>query len=74
MPYRGSTSGWFQATQTHGHGRIRFDAIERDVTFHPASPAVQDNIDAAYRAKYGHDAGLVVSSAAHAATVEIRPH
>jgi hypothetical protein len=72
--YRGTTSGWFQATRTYGHGRIRFDAIERDVTFHPASPALHDDIDAAYRAKYGNDAGLVASPSAHAATVEIRPH
>jgi hypothetical protein len=71
--YRGTTSGWFQATQTHGHGRIWLGAIDRDVTFRLASPALQDDIDTTYRAKYGHDAGLVASPTAQAATVEIRP-
>jgi hypothetical protein len=71
--YRGTTSGWFQATQTHGHGRVWLGAIERDATFRPAGPAVHDDIDTAYRAKYGHDAGLVASPTAQAATVEIRP-
>lgn len=71
--YRGTTSGWFQATQTHGHGRIRLGAIEREVTFHPVGPELHDDIDTAYRAKYGRDAGLVTSPTAQAAAVEIRP-
>jgi hypothetical protein len=71
--YRGTASGWFQATQTYGHGRVWLGAIERDVTFRPASPALHDDIDTAYRAKYGHDAGLVASPTAQATTVEIRP-
>ena len=69
---RGPESRWFQAAQETGRGRIRAEAVARDVLLVPASgPA--DAIDAAYRAKYGNNSTLVASPQALAATLRIDP-
>lgn len=52
--YRGRRGAWFRAAQTSRQGRIWAGGIEKDVTFvdEPDS-GLNDQIDAAYRAKYG---------------------
>lgn len=51
--YRGSTSAWFRGVQVRHQGRIWAGGVERDVIFvAEADPDVNDQIDAAYRAKY----------------------
>jgi hypothetical protein len=58
-------------------GRIRAGGIERDLWFAQASPEVQDEIDAAYHAKYDRYGprivGSVTGSDAHQVTVRLVP-
>ena len=53
--YRGRGGAWFRAAQANRQGHIRVGDIETDVTFvdEPDS-GINDQIDAAYRAKYRH--------------------
>lgn len=45
---------WFRAAQRSHAGHIRAGGIDKDVTIaEEADPAINDRIDAAYRAKYG---------------------
>jgi hypothetical protein len=49
----GGDADWFRATQERHEGIIRADGVRADVTFVPENdPAVNDQVDAAYRAKY----------------------
>ncbi len=51
--YRGPGSGWFRGVQVQHEGRIQAGGVTRDVTFvEEDNPGVNDQIDAAYRAKY----------------------
>jgi hypothetical protein len=52
--YRGRNGAWFRAARASHEGRIRAGGVEKDVTFvdEPDS-GINDQIDAAYRAKYG---------------------
>jgi hypothetical protein len=51
--YKGRASAWFRGVQARHEGRIWAGGVERDVTFvAEADPGVNDQIDAAYRAKY----------------------
>lgn len=75
----GRTSGWFRGTQVRHEGRIWTGGVERDVTFvEETDPAINDQIDAAYRTKYRRYAASIVGSTvtprARAATVKLVPH
>lgn len=74
----GRTSNWFRGVQTRHEGRIRAGGIEKDVTFiEKADSAVNEQIDAAYRAKYRRYAASIVGSTvtpqARAATIKLVP-
>lgn len=59
----GRNGAWFRGTQVRHEGRIRAGGIEKDVTFvEGADPAINDQIDAAYRAKYRRYAASIVNS------------
>lgn len=52
--YRGRAGAWFRAAQMTHAGHIRAGGVEKEVDFAAETdPAVNDGIDAAYRAKYG---------------------
>ncbi len=52
--YKGRTSAWFRGVQVQHEGRIWAGGVEKDVTFtEETDPAINDQIDAAYRTKYG---------------------
>ncbi|WP_370961561.1 DUF2255 family protein [Amycolatopsis sp. cg9] len=52
--YRGSAGAWYRAAVKHGEGHIRAGGVDKDVTLaEVADVAVNDRVDAAYRAKYG---------------------
>ena len=52
--YKGTTSAWFRGVQVQHEGRIWAGGVEKDVTFvEETDPAINDQIDAAYRTKYG---------------------
>jgi hypothetical protein len=76
--YRGRDGSWFRAAQARREGRIRAGGVEKDVTFvEESDPAINNQIDAAYRAKYrGHGASYVnamVASEARATTIKLTP-
>lgn len=74
----GRTSGWFRGVQTRHEGQIRAGGVVKDVTFvEEQDPTVHEQIDAAYRTKYGRYAASIVnttlSSEARAATIKLVP-
>jgi hypothetical protein len=52
--YRGRRGAWFRAAQASHEGLIRASGVEKEVTFVAESDSdLNDQIDAAYRSKYG---------------------
>jgi hypothetical protein len=73
--YSGTASRWYGSAIEQRAGRIIAAGETREVTFQPVDGPVTDQIDAAYRAKYGNSQYLppMVGAKARAATVRIRP-
>ena len=59
---KGRTAAWFRGTLEKHEGRIWAGGIEKDVTFVDAGDDIDDELDAAYRAKYRRYAGTVLNS------------
>ena len=59
---RGRSGHWFRGTQERHEGRIRAGAVQEDVAFVDADHDVDDEVDAAYRAKYRRYAGSILNS------------
>jgi hypothetical protein len=59
---RGRSGDWYRGTQEKHEGRIRAGGIQRDVTFVDADNDINDQVDAAYRAKYRRYAGSILNS------------
>jgi hypothetical protein len=76
--YRGTGGSWFRDARARRQGRIQAGGIGKDVTFaDETDPAVNDQIDTAYRGKYRRYGGTyvepMVSPAARAATLRLVP-
>jgi hypothetical protein len=57
----GRTSTWFRGVQDRHEGRIHAGGVDKDVRFAGVDDAeINDEIDAAYRAKYGRYPARVV--------------
>ncbi len=75
----GRTSAWFHGAQSRHEGHIRAGGVDKDVTFVEvdASLPLNDQIDAAYRAKYHRYAASIIdhitSAEARSATVKLVP-
>jgi hypothetical protein len=73
----GRSAPWFRGTQERHEGRISAGGVQQDVTFVDTEHGIDDELDAAYRAKYRRYAGSILNSvltpAARAATVKIAP-
>ena len=73
----GLDNPWYRRATAAGAGRVRAGGVERDVSFADADPDVQDDIDAAYHAKYDsygpRIVGSVVGPDAHRVTVRLVP-
>jgi hypothetical protein len=73
----GRTGAWFRGVQTRHEGFIRAGGVEKDVTFvDETNPQVNDQIDAAYLAKYRRYPQYVspmVTPAVRAATIKLVP-
>ena len=73
----GSNAAWFRRTQMRHGARIRAGGIEKDVFAAGADPNLNDQIDAAYRAKYRrHGAtyvNMMVSPEARSTTIKLTP-
>lgn len=53
--YRGAGAAWFRAARASRAGRVRAGGLEKDVALvEETDPAINDQIDAAYRTKYRH--------------------
>jgi hypothetical protein len=48
----GPENGWYRRARAAGSGRVRAGGVTHDVTFEDADPALREQIDAAYHAKY----------------------
>jgi hypothetical protein len=59
---RGRIAHWFRGTQDRHEGRIRAGGVQQDVTFVDADHNLDDEVDAAYRAKYRRYAGSILNS------------
>jgi len=73
--YSGFTSRWYQAAIAQRAGELELAGEVHQVSFEPVSGAVNDDIDASYRAKYTSSRylGAMVSERARAATVRVQP-
>jgi hypothetical protein len=73
----GRTASWFRGTQVRHEGHIQAGGIDKDVTFVDADPAINDQIDAAYRTKYHRYAASIISTIvspeARSATIKLVP-
>jgi len=72
----GRGSSWFRGAQTRHEARVRAGGVEKDVSLVEADD-VNDEVDAAYRAKYGRRYPTIVPSIvapeARAATLKLVP-
>jgi hypothetical protein len=73
----GRTGAWFRGTQVRHEGHIRAGGVDKDVTFVDADSGINDQIDAAYRAKYRRYAPSIINSVltpkARSATIKLVP-
>jgi hypothetical protein len=74
----GRTSAWFRGVQTRHEGQIRAGGVVKDVTFvEEPDPAINEQIDAAYRTKYRRYAESIINhingSEARAASIKLVP-
>jgi hypothetical protein len=73
----GRSGAWFRGTQVRHEGHIQAGGVHKDVTFVDADPNLNDQIDAAYRAKYRRYAASIVNSVltpqARASTIRLVP-
>jgi hypothetical protein len=74
----GRNGAWFRYAQERHEGRIWAGGVDKDVTFveADADAALNDQIDAAYRSKYGYSPASVnhiTSAEARAATIKLVP-
>ena len=74
----GRAGAWYRGAQVRHEGHIRAGGIDKDVTFvEEAGPAINGQVDDAYRAKYRHYGerivGSIVSAGARAATIKFVP-
>jgi hypothetical protein len=75
--YRGHAGAWFRTAQVYHEGHIWAGGVEKDVTFMAESdPAINDQIDAAYRTKYGRYPQYVapmLTAEARSTTIKLAP-
>ena len=74
----GRTSAWFRGTQVRHEGHIQAGDIDKDVTFvEEAEPDINNQVDAAYRAKYRRYAESIIDSVltpqARSTTIKLVP-
>jgi len=73
----GRSAAWYRGAQTSYQARVSAGGVEKDVRLVETAEAL-DEIDAAYRAKYGRRYPTIVPSIiapqARAATLKLEPH
>lgn len=73
--YNGQGSRWYQAALRQRTGRITAVGLTREVVFEPVEGAINDRIDAAYRARYHGNPYLasMIGARARSATIRVTP-
>jgi hypothetical protein len=73
--YNGPDSRWYKAAARQRAGRITAVGLVKEVAFEPVSGAINDEVDQAYRLKYGDSPylGSMIAPRARATTVKVRP-
>ena len=74
----GQAGAWYRGTQVRHAGHIQAGSVVKDVSFvEEADPAINDQIDAAYRTKYRrHSArivGTILTQEARTSTLKLMP-
>jgi hypothetical protein len=73
----GPTAAWFRATQMRHEGHISAGGVDKDVVFADVDHSLEDELDAAYRAKYRRYGasilGSVLTPQAQLATLTLAP-
>jgi hypothetical protein len=72
----GPDAAWFRGTQATHEGNIRAGGVDKDVAFMDVPHALDDALDAAYRAKYSYSPSSVAhinSPQARSAALELVP-
>ncbi len=69
--YNGPGGSWYRAARRAGRGRARAAGIEHDVAFEPAT-VEPDQVDDAYRAKYGRSSYVGTMTTGDTATTTLR--
>jgi hypothetical protein len=73
----GHDNPWFQRALASGEGRVRAGGVERDIAFEVPASDVDEDVSAAYHAKYDHYGpsivGTVVSPEAARSTLRLVP-
>ncbi len=73
----GVTGGWFRGTRATHEGWISSGGIEKDVAFEDVDPTdpINEDIDAAYRNKYGRGPSVeaIIGATARDATLRLLP-
>jgi hypothetical protein len=74
--YNGQDSRWYSAAMRQKAGLIIAAGLTREVTFEPVNGPINDEIDAAYRAKYSDSPYLaaMIGTRARSATVKVIPY
>jgi hypothetical protein len=73
---RGDAGGWFKAAERRHEGRIEAGDTAVDVAYEDAPHHLDEEIDAAYKEKYGYPSSPVdsiITDAAQATTVRVVP-
>ena len=73
---RGSEGSWYRGSRQRNQGRIEAGGVERDVDFVAAGHGLDEEIDAAYREKYGYPSSAVdhiTSPEARETTIRLVP-
>ena len=74
---KGSSGAWFRGTKERHEGRIQAGGGEKEVSFVDADHDIDDQVDAAYRAKYRRYAGSILNSVltpqARSTTIKLTP-
>jgi hypothetical protein len=73
---RGAAGHWYRAAERRHEGRIEAGDVAVDVAFEDAPHHLDDEIDAAYKEKYGYpsdDVGSIITADAQATTIRIVP-
>ena len=74
---KGRYAAWYRSAEETHEGRLSAGSMAKDVGFVDADPALNDEIDAAYRSKYRRYAGRILDSCltpeARSTTLRIDP-